>query len=394
MNRLPIRLRNGLAAVPWGFVGWLVLVGLVERFASRNDVRFTTPTAANWKCAAIRVPSAARADVICFGDSLVQNGIVPGVLEQTRGLTACNLAIAGSIPPAGYVLLERLFRAGAKPKAVLLDGELLGMSPLYALRAWPELANSSELIDLAWTGRDPDFLARALLARWLLTYRARSDIRASVVAAFDGRLAEGPGTLAPTWRNLNINQGALVQNDRNYASWTDKLRKQMTVVDHLSLRWSCHPINDVYVRRFLDLTEARGIPVYWLILPLYEELETLRETRGWDAAYASYLRGLQTRYPHLTVLDGRRAHYPPAVMVDVLHLSRTGAIHFSGAVGASLGAPSTSRWVELPPYSEAISADLVARCSNVEDIEESGRAFRRRFDALASQSANGFGRRT
>ncbi len=395
MSRIPLRLRNGLAMVPWGFVGLLVLIVVVERFTARYDVKFTPMAPAMWKQAASRVRMAARADVVCFGDSMVLGGMAPSVLEQRHGLKACNLAVPAGIMPPAYFLLDRLFRAGAKPKAILLDCELLSHHPFETLRCWSEMARASEIVDLAWTSRNADLMARPLISRWLVTYRARPDIRECIAAAIHGRLATEPARLAPLWRNLNINQGAFVlaDKDTDTSSQYERLCKQVVSMSSMWAEWRCDPINDAYVRRILDRAESRGVPVYWLIPPVFEGFQAFREQTHLDAAYVDYVRRLQKRYPHMTVVDGRHAQYPPALMSDIIHLNRTGAIYFSDAVGALVREPSASRWRELPRYAEALSADLVAHCSGIEDIDESGRHFGPRHEAVASQVAGDAARR-
>jgi hypothetical protein len=137
----------------------------------------------------------------------------------------------------------------------------------------------------------------------------------------------------------------------------------------------------VYVTRFLDRARARTIPVFWLLPPYHPEVERRREAYGYYGQYLAYVRRLADRYPNLTVIDGRHAGYPPGALSDMTHLSRTGAIAYSDAVGRllreRLAAPAAGpRWVNLPRY-DAAAARALAAASDVEDLVASSRALDR-----------------
>ena len=113
-----------------------------------------------------------------------------------------------------------------------------------------------------------------------------------------------------TWRNWNANRGAYVLADQADTPGDDPAWSNSARAGHLSAAWTCHPVNDAYVRRFLDLADAHGVPVFWLLPPTHPELQARRERFGWDADYIGYLRRLQKSYPRLTVIDGRHAGTP------------------------------------------------------------------------------------
>ncbi len=372
---------------PVGLFGMLALVAAVERSVARNEIRVTTVMTSAWTQSGPQLSKATRSAVVCFGDSLVKDGVLPPVLERGHGLSAWNLALPKGMAPAHYFLLRRLLRSGARPAAVLIDGEVLRDDPLAETRVWPELAGPAECADLARTGRDAPFLARALLGRLLISFRARHEIRSAVLAALDGTTPLALWSLTKTWRNWNANRGAYVLTDRVDPPGVDPRLPELAVAGHLMAGWACHPVNDAYVRRFLDLAEAHGVPVFWLLPPTHPALQLGRARHGWDAAYVAYLRRLQARYPRLTVVDARHAGYPAQALVDVLHLGRTAAIFYTDSLGAVLRdrlAPAAgprdraadaalSRWVNLPRYDAPAAADLAA-ASPVEDLERSALA--------------------
>jgi hypothetical protein len=367
---------------PVGLIGMLALVAVVERSVARNEIRFTTIAVSAWAQGGAHLSEAARSEVLCFGDSLVKDGVLPQVLEDRHGFSAWNLALPGGTAPAHYFLLRRLLRAGARPATLLVDGESLYSDPLVETRPWSELAGPAELADLALNSRDAAFLARTVLAQRLTTYRARHDIRQNVLLALAGETPAATWVLAQTWRNWNANRGAYVLTDRTEVPGVDLRLAELARAGHLMSGWACQPVNDVYIKRFLDLAGAHGIPVFWLLPPTHPRLQAGREGYGWDAAYMGYLRRLQARYPRLTVIDGRHSGYPPSALSDILHLSRTGAIFYTDSVGAVLRdrlaspGPNAPRWVDLPPFSPPAAAALAAS-STVEDVDRSALALSR-----------------
>src|SRR5262249_6735716 len=85
-------------AVPAGLLGMLVLVAAFELFVAGRD-RFSTDQAENWRFKAqASVAEASRCQVLCFGDSMVEFGLVPGVVERGINARAYNLALHGGTP--------------------------------------------------------------------------------------------------------------------------------------------------------------------------------------------------------------------------------------------------------------------------------------------------------
>ena len=62
-----------------------------------------------------------RADILCFGDSLVKLGILPRVLEARLGSSAYNLAVLGGQAPGSYFLLRRVLEHGHRPRAAFAE---------------------------------------------------------------------------------------------------------------------------------------------------------------------------------------------------------------------------------------------------------------------------------
>src|SRR4029078_12189550 len=98
-------------------------------------------------------------------------------------------------------------------------------------------------------------------------------------------------------------------------------------------RWRCHAVNEVYVRRFLDLAGGHGIQVYWLQPPVSPGIQANVELAGDDAAYQAFVRSIQRDYHCVTVVDGRHSGYDNSAFFDPPHLARDGAAAVSAGIG-------------------------------------------------------------
>lgn len=358
--------------VPRGLLGMIGLVVIVECFVAGRPLDFSDPVSLSWQLSARSAGSDATrsATILCVGDSLVKHGVIPAVLEAKTGDRVSNLAIARGPAPATYFLLRRALEAGARPRAVVLDfkpGVLVG-SARYNLRYWQEILSVREALDLARRDHGGSFLLSLALGRLFPTVRGRLEVRGAILAAFRGE--DSPMRLINRvcQRNWGVNGGANVAADNPAFTGTVSAEQHKSLLSHL---WYCHRVNAAYVRRLLDLTADRGIPVYWLLPPVSPELQARREATGAEAGYLTFVRTFQSRYPHLTVVDGRHSGYDASAFVDATHLDGRGAATLTAELGTILGradAPEVaraSRWVDLPPYRPDPSP------LPLEDVEES-----------------------
>lgn len=363
---------------PWGFLGMLALMLAAERFVARHEHDlFLKVDHWTWRQSGrLADTTSPNPRIVCLGDSLVQVGIASPIIESQTGRRTCNLAISGGQAVSTYLLLRRALEAGVAPDAVLVDffPRLLEASPLEGADPWSSLAGMAECADLAWTARRPVFFARVAAARLLPAVRARDAIRENLRAALGGQSSDDAHHVPPALvRNLHVNRGGVLcpPNPGRGGDVDDWARR------HFPPSWTCHPVNELYLRRFLALAQARRIPVFWLLPPIEPGLQARCEASGFDARHESFVRAVVADCPNVTVLDGRRAGYDRRVFFDPHHLGRTGAAVFSDdvarAVRTSLErrpASARPRWVDLPRYREApIDVPL-------EDIEQSRWALR------------------
>jgi hypothetical protein len=348
----------------------VMLVAAFEGLVAGRD-RFASDLAESWRYKAVAATrGAARAEVLCFGDSMVEFGVVPAAVDGGGGGRAYNLAVHAGHPAASYALLRRVLEAGGRPRAVVIDvmPQQLVKGPLAAdlRRAWPELAGPREALALARRGRDPGFFAATMLARALPSFKARHEIRRGLAAALGGRGYSAREIVRVLRRNWDVNLGAQVMPEPRGGQPAVGPPSPELFPD--APRYDPRTVS--YVRRFLRLAGSRGVAVFWLIPPLRPDAQRMLETRGQDTTYTRFVRALQARFPGLTVVDGRHSGYDPALFVDAIHLNRRGALALSRDLAALLdrppgGGPAGTRWVALPTF-----RDRPTR-SPVEDLDAS-----------------------
>ncbi len=340
---------------PWGLLGMLVLVTLVESYVVRRDLDFTTRTDFDWKQTAFAASHrAAKAEILCFGDSQVKFGVQPKLLEERLGRSSYSLALYGGGPPSSYFLLRRALEAGAKPAAVLVNFEQGAMlaDHLHHVhpRHWSELLDARDCLDVARTYGEANLFASLLTSHILPSYRARFELRSNIVASLKGQSTSTRHDNVIHRRNWKVNHGAEV-NTRSSGYGGDVPEGYRVLVDN----WTPIPVNAAYARRFFRLAARHHIRVFWLMQPYVPAYQRMREDRGMDRHYEAFARSLLTTFPNVEVIDSRRSGFEPSVFLDPVHLDRRGAAVETESIAAILhdrlavpaGGP---RWHLLPAY--------------------------------------------
>jgi len=354
-------------SIPWGFLGMVALVVVLEVSLVRQE-RFLTEHAACWRAKGLAASrEAAACEVLCLGDSQVEFGVLPRVIEARLGADAraYNLALHAGPPAATYFLLRRALDAGAKPRAVVVDftPRQLARPPGHdePRHAWPDLASPGEAIDLASSTADPDLATEIWAGQVVASTKSRHEIRASIVKALAGQGFSFRPVTRLVRRNWQSNLGAHVLPE---GGRTEAVPDPTS--SDLFDAWSCDPATARYVDRFLRLACARGIAVFWLLPPISPEFQARRDRLGLEAPYDAFLRARQAEFPGLVVVDGRHSGYGVSLFVDAIHLDRRGATALSDDLARRLAGPEGGpRWSELAPPHVADHAPLV------EDLEES-----------------------
>jgi hypothetical protein len=341
----------------------LALVVAVEGSLARHGLDFTRFYIHDWEAGG----SAARRDakgcgVLCLGDSLLKFGVAPAVLEGRLKTRAYNLAVCSGQAPSSYFLLRRALAAGARPSTLVVDfvPYLLAAEPRHNLRQWPELFSLREAIELGWTARNARFAAELMLGMLLPSVKDRDEIRGAVAAALRGESASRRGEVTACRRHWRLLRGAVSAHER------PAYRGEVNTSEpgYFPRSWRCHPVNEAYLRRLLDLASAHGIRVFWLLPPVSPRFQARCDELGLEAGHERFVRDLRARYPGLTVVDGRHSGYGVERFIDPLHLNGRAASCLSDDLAAILGAPPrdglTDRWITLPDYRDRLIGAALA----------------------------------
>jgi Protein of unknown function (DUF1574) len=349
-------IREWLKHLPVGVFGMLGLVLMVERMIDRFDLEFIP--AEGWQYRLARWDAADQAkgcDLLAFGDSLTKFSVLPKVIDEQSGLRVYNLAMCGSQAPASYYLLRRVIDRGTAPRAMVVNfhPRLLMGSPKTNSRNWPLLLSFRETLELAWLMNDAECLGELVLNRFIASLRDRQTIRQWVVEQLKDKPTHAGNETAVYLRLWRENSGAHVMPSREVQ---DSVTVKHTQEVFFPSDWFCHPVNEVYVRRFLELAQSQGVTVYWTLPLLIPRLQEECERSEFDARYEAFVRNWQERFPNLVVVDGRRTAYPENVFFDHSHLGREGAYIHSVDLGRKLRersddpASARNRWLTLSPY--------------------------------------------
>jgi hypothetical protein len=116
--------------------------------------------------------------------------------------------------------------------------------------------------------------------------------------------------------------------------------------------WQPHPAHAYFVERFLALTQAQQIPVYWILPPAEAAWLERNESVGTVSAYRRYVHGQLSRFPVLTVLDMQRAGWDRRWFRDPIHVNRDGAIRLSLTVAEAMAQTRDAqdpegRWIQM-----------------------------------------------
>jgi hypothetical protein len=360
---------SSCAGWPWGLLGLLGLVLLVEGGVARHELVIRNEWGATWDIAGqMARRDAAKCAVLCLGDSLVKFGLTPRRIEARSGLRAWNLALPAGPAPASYFLLRRALEAGARPKFVVLDfmPHLLGDGLEHNAPSWPHLLEFRECLDLAWSARDP-FLPGAVMAAGLIpTLRDCNELRAAIMAVLRGRNAFSAETRRLHHHCLRRNRGAEVADAPPEHAWAGRIAEWTREL--FPNTWHCHALNATYVDRILNMAEAHGIAVYWLLPPLSPAVQERRQRLGADLEYDRFVDDVRATHPSVRVLDARHSGYDNAAFVDPIHLNRHGARALSEAVADQLardhGGAAGPSWVTLPLYKEFEWSPSTARLAD------------------------------
>jgi len=335
--------------VPVGLLGMIALIVVLETVVASHYLQFTRFYIHDWRVTGQQASTVSQeSTMLCFGDSLVKFGVLPRVLEKVSGERVYNLSVCGGQAGSSYFLFRRAIQSGARPKFVLIDfvPHLLSPGPQHNLRQWPELLSVQELMELGITSRYVIFSVETFLRVFLPSLKDREEIRSSLLATLQGRSTPHRRAVEEHERIWRANLGADVHPDRpEYQGEVDT-----SDPGYFPKRWKCHRTNEFYVHRFMELAEARGIRVIWLLPPVTPRFQAELDERGLSSASDQMIQQLLRKFKNITVLDARDSGFPSRLFVDPLHLNQAGASRLSTAIATSLdqirlGTKLSDRWL-------------------------------------------------
>ena len=361
--------------IPFGVVGMIGLIVLIECFVGRNWLDFSDPVSLSWRFSAQAARTEAVGNqILCLGDSLVKHGLIPSVIEGESGLRTLNLSAARAPTLMTYFLLRRAIDAGSRPNVIIVNAKpavLIG-GPDFNARYFQEIMTVREWFELFQITRRSSLMVSMLAGRLLPSLRCRMEIRSNLLAALRGTTGPLHDINCTLWRNWTVNGGANIANLDSKCeekSTPELARRMQTDIFHVDR------MNTEAIERLLRLAHESNIRVFWLLTPLTPGLQALRDQSGAETAYEQLVRSTQARHPQsMTVLDARRAAYPPECFVDSTHLNGRGATVLSRAVATALEAElgqleraTVPRWIALERtdnYPDVLGVEL-------EDVEHS-----------------------
>jgi hypothetical protein len=320
-------------STPWGLIGMIGLVLLVEHSLADSGSPFRSTISLSWSIARGEAKGrAVKSEILCLGSSWTQSGIVSKVIARRTGLKTYNLAVSGGSSATSYYLLRQALEAGARPSAILVDFHPHLISAPVDEGSWGSLLGWTEFLDLArWSG-DRRKTTSMTLAKLFPSIDSANQIRAAILSGLSGQVFPGKALNQALLRNLFRNEGSFIFPEvGTYHGEIGDLARANLLSDH----WQCDPLKLEYMHRLLKLAADWKIQVYWMMPPLVPALHAEREARGLNAAYTEFARSFRS-YPNLVLLDARYSEFGAKLFVDATHMNQRGAFFLSEMVANAL----------------------------------------------------------
>jgi hypothetical protein len=233
----------------------------------------------------------------------------------------------------------------------------------------------SELFQLACAGGPISACNKILLCQLLPSLRQYFEIREWVLHSAQGKYKSRRPFVSIYLRSSIINQGA------HFFPNTVHEGLDASLATYNPWGWACHPLNLVFVRRFLELARDRKITVFWLLPPVHPATQALRDRNRFEDPYIRLLNELEQKFPNLVIIDARHSEYDETAYFDYTHLNHRGAFALSNAVAGELNrylqaTGKSSSWLTLASYRPVAGDQLL------EDLDQARTALRTDWSRL------------
>jgi hypothetical protein len=330
---------------PAGLVAALVLGFLVERGIDRRGHDFLSSLQWDWQGARESASRSQDAQIICLGDSLLKEGVLPAIIEARLGTKAMSLAVNAGHPSAHRALFETATGRGARPSIVVVESEpwLMSSGFRYNHANWPVLLDLAKATRLATSMRDASFLAWWAAAQ-IPSVRSREEVRRLTLSTLRDEPPMQRFGNAALVRNWRANQGAQV-----FDEWS-KFDGRLTPDHHqwFPIEIRLDDASRADLDPMMDELSSEGRRVYWLLPPISRAAKERRSAEGFTARQDLLVAALMSRHPSIVVLDSRRLELGDDCFHDPFHLNLRGATELSNRLATALATPTPlSRRIDL-----------------------------------------------
>jgi hypothetical protein len=317
--------------------GAAIMIGLVWLWVLTMRLAFLDPEYPAWYAKQILLANCNLGDTLILGDSRAAAAIIPARWR----ISATNLAVGGGEPIEALAALTRAMRCPRPPKRVILSLDAVHFTEpdLFWERTvrfgFVDADEIASLRDISRATGDMSIYEQRNtigLPFWLRDemYRVRFP------SLYFSSLLRG-GLLLRWPRNRAILKASLASRGQYYfgiAPGSDKIAPD----GHL-LKFRPLPVLQWYFNHLLEQTEARGVPVLFIAVPMHDDTER-QVAPNVRIAFRTWLAGFEKRYPGFRVVGDVMPHWPDVFFGDGFsHLNPKGAIRFSTGLERCLEPP-------------------------------------------------------
>lgn len=289
------------------------------------------------------------ADVVIFGESVTQGGILEPDLKEHLGTgdwSFENLALASSSAPFAYFQLRNLEHQEQLPDAIIMGYLVRSYMVDHGYKFLSRAANWQEFRVAAGMGVDFETLVAGLVGKVFYSFRYRNDI-ALLVLDGDPAFLRFP-RLEASWSEQR--QGWLRERRRHAEVWQGLDRIDLEDVhESFLLPFDPPAFTRRSLTRLLEIARNHDIPVYVVVPPVPQVLHQHRQEINFEPALRSYFEQLREEYPNLHLVDITAPVYPSELYQDASHLTLPGGERYTREIAGKLREPMRHDFPEQFP---------------------------------------------
>jgi hypothetical protein len=314
-----------------------VVIALVWLWVLTMRLAFLDPEYPAWRAKQILLANCDLGDTLILGDSRAAAAIMPAGWR----ISATNLAVGGGEPIEALAALTRAMRCPRPPKRIILSLDAVHFTEpdLFWERTvrfgFVDADEIATLRDISRTTGDMSIYERhntGGLPSWL-----RDEMfGARFPSLYFSSLLRG-GLLLRWPRNRAILRASLASRGQYFFGMA--FGSDVVAPDGHLLEFRPLPVLEWYFNHLLEQSEARGIPVLFIAVPMNDD--TGRQVApNVHSAFETWLGGYERRFSGFRVVGDVMPHWPNTLFGDgFAHLNRNGATRFSAGLERCLATP-------------------------------------------------------